>query len=340
MDQITHDTERRHLTEQERLIKRIQLAYENVINKISPLIAADAVQVLIDRRLTELLTEANKNIVTEIKASNQRTWMFSHDKTVAYLDRRLASSAVPLPDGVKQVLYDPNEKALAAFQKRKINGKALSARVWKSTKEMRTMIAAVQEDGIAEGKSARVVAQKLKQQLLNPSVQINPGQGVYKSPMANAMRVARTEMNMANRTADQTSYANRPEIIGYRINLSNTNSKKVRARCELCKGLAGAYPVDFVWSSWHPHCLCYLTPILMPQKQFDQYMKLIARGEDTLEAIEKLRKEAGAITDMPSAFADWVAKNHERVGAWKSKPFWWDSNLKVVETMIPKRAKP
>lgn len=334
MDDIAREAERKHLEEQNRLIKRIEAEYYYVINKISPLISASAVQVLIDRKLNELLIEASKNITAEIILSNQRTWQYSNDKTIAYLDRRLASSAVSLPDSVKKVLYDPNEKALASFQKRKVKGLDLSQRVWKSTKEMRTLIAAVQEDGIAEGKSATKVAQVLRKQLVNPTVQVNPGQGVYKSPLANAMRVARTEMNMANRMADQVAYEANPIILGYRINLSNTNSKKVRARCELCKGLAGEYPVEFVWTMWHPSCLCYKTPILMTREFLDKYNKLIATGQDSKENIEKLRKEAGAISKGPSAFGNWVASNHERVGGWKQPPMWWGDNLKVVKGFI------
>src|SRR5690606_5171936 len=155
------------------------------------------------------------------------------------------------------------KKALATFQKRKVKGLNLSQRVWKSTKEIKTLIANVQGEGIAEGKSVAKVSKELRKQLLNPSVETKPGQGVYKSPMKNAARVARTEMNMANRMADQVAWESNPIILGYRINLSNTSSKKVRARCELCRSLNGDYPVEFVWTGWHPHCLCYKTPILM-----------------------------------------------------------------------------
>src|SRR5690606_5643028 len=101
-------------------------------------------------------------ITAEIILSNERTWQYSNDKTIAYLDRRLESSAVKLPANVKKVLYDPNEKALASFNKRKVKGLDLSQRVWKSSKEMKELIANVQNEGIAEGKSVAKVSKELR----------------------------------------------------------------------------------------------------------------------------------------------------------------------------------
>src|SRR5690606_6624978 len=227
-----------------------------------------------------------------------------------------------------------NEKALEEFQKRKVKGLGLSQRVWKSTKETKKLINKAVKEGIAEGKSAIKISKSLRGQLLNPTVKTDPGQGVYRSPFKNTERLARTEMNIANRMADQVAWEGNPIILGYRINLSNTGSKKVRARCELCRSLKGEYPMDFIWTGWHPHCLCYKTPILMSREYLDKYNKLIATGGDSKAAVAALRKQAGAIESAPSAFSNWVASNHERVGAWKAKPFWWNDNLRVVKAVI------
>ena len=72
----------------------------------------------------------------------------------------------------------------------------------------------------------------------------------------------------------------------------------------------------------------------MTRDYLDKYNKLIATGGDTRENIAKLRNEAGAIDSAPNAFASWIKSNHERVGAWKSKPFWWGDNLRVVKGIM------
>ena len=80
MNDIAREYEQKHLSEQEKLIRKIQREYELVIQRISPLIAADVVQNLLDKRLNEFMREASKNITEHIALSNQRTWMFSQDR--------------------------------------------------------------------------------------------------------------------------------------------------------------------------------------------------------------------------------------------------------------------
>ena len=75
------------------------------------------------------------------------------------------------------------------------------------------------------------------------------GNGVYKSSARNAMRVTRTETNIAYRRADNARWQNMDFVLGQHIELSKSHPKK-----DICDDLVGDYPKDFVFDGWHPQC--------------------------------------------------------------------------------------
>lgn len=79
------------------------------------------------------------------------------------------------------------------------------------------------------------------------------GRGMYKSATKNAMRVTRTETNMAYRQSDQARWRNLDFIIGYHIEPSH-NHEPEDCEPDICEQLKGDYPKDFEWSGWHPQC--------------------------------------------------------------------------------------
>ena len=92
------------------------------------------------------------------------------------------------------------------------------------------------------------------------------------------MRLARTETNMAYRTADQERWQRLDFVIGYRVVLSDNHPEP-----DICndlsakrgeKGNRGVYPKDFVFKGWHPQCRCYVVPILADDKEFDKIQEL------------------------------------------------------------------
>jgi hypothetical protein len=132
------------------------------------------------------------------------------------------------------------------------------------------------QNGIKEGKSAEEIQKGLRGYLNEPdklfrrvrnretgelelskaAQKYHPGQGVYRSAKANAMRLARTEITAAYRRAEWESYQNNPLIIGYEICLSNNhttlkNGKPIPLK-DICDELAGVYPKSFLWTGWHP----------------------------------------------------------------------------------------
>lgn len=129
-------------------------------------------------------------------------------------------------------------------------------------------------------------------------------QGVYKSAAKNAMRLARTETNIAYRRADHERWQQMDFILGIRVQCSENHRKKM-PKGDICDRLAGDYPKDFVFDGWHPQCFCYATPILPD----DDELERIADARDE----GKPYKPKGVIRDYPEGFKEWVRENEEKL---------------------------
>lgn len=153
------------------------------------------------------------------------------------------------------------------------------------------------------------------------------GRGVYRSSYKNAMRLTRTETNMAYRTADQERWQRLDFIIGYRVVLSDNHPEP-----DICndlsakrseKGSRGVYPKDFVFKGWHPQCRCYVVPILADEKEFDKIQEAILNDEPIPES-------KGVIREPNKYFQDWWMKNKKRVSEAQSLPYWVKDNPKYT----------
>lgn len=154
------------------------------------------------------------------------------------------------------------------------------------------------------------------------------GRGVYRSSYKNAMRLARTETNMAYRTADQERWRQLDFVIGYRVVLSDNHPEP-----DICndlsarrgeKGSRGVYPKDFVFKGWHPQCRCYVVPILADEKEFDKIQEAILNDEPIPES-------KSAIREPNKYFQDWWKSNKSRVAEAQSLPYWVKDNPKYAK---------
>ncbi len=154
------------------------------------------------------------------------------------------------------------------------------------------------------------------------------GRGVYRSSYKNAMRLARTETNMAYRTADQERWRQLDFVIGYRVVLSDNHPEP-----DICndlsarrgeKGSRGVYPKDFVFKGWHPQCRCYVMPILADEKEFDKIQEAILNDEPIPES-------KGVIREPNKYFQDWWKSNKSRVAEAQSLPYWVKDNPKYTK---------
>jgi len=134
-----------------------------------------------------------------------------------------------------------------------------------------------------------------------------PGAGQYRSSYKNAMRLTRTETAMAYRKAEHLRWQSLDFILGYEVKRSHKMFP-----CDLCDSLQGKYPKDFVFTGWHPQCMCYTVPILMNYNDF----------WDTMDSdgIDKSKY----ISNTPSGFNKWVSNNQERIE--KAPPYFITEN--------------
>lgn len=157
------------------------------------------------------------------------------------------------------------------------------------------------------------------------------GQGVYKSSAKNAMRLTRTETNIAYRRADHERWMNEEFVIGQRIQLSQKHPEK-----DICDKLQGDYPKDFVFDGWHPQCFCFATPILLPDSETDFMEDWFLEGKDW-EGELKRRAEARMVRDYPEGFKDWVAEHAEDIQAARKRgtePYFIRNNAAIVDRFM------
>ncbi len=154
------------------------------------------------------------------------------------------------------------------------DGLHLPERLYNLDLEARRVIGDEVTKAIATGASSRALAAAIAPHLTAEGVGENPKDNVrYK-----AMRIARTEINVAYREGTVASATN-PDgtlksyisAVGFRLSASHPRI----CICDLYAGQdnglgAGNYLPEDVPTAPHPHCLCYLVTILaaLPDQQF------------------------------------------------------------------------
>lgn len=168
---------------------------------------------------------------------------------------------------------------------------------------------------------------------------MHTGRGVYRSSYKNAMRLTRSEINMAYRESDWERWQQLEFVVGFEVHRSN---HRPEFKCPLCERLSGRYPKNFKFVGWHPQCRCYVTPVIMDDDTFDKNelsdLKAAMKGKK-----QPAHKQAkNAVTEMPEAFTKWAAETAEKVKngdmTMKSVPYFIRDNF--VGGDITKGVKP
>lgn len=160
------------------------------------------------------------------------------------------------------------------------------------------------------------------------------GPGYYKSSAQNAMRVARTETNIAYRRADQARWEQMDFVLGQRVQLSRSHPKK-----DICDKLAGDYPSDFVFDGWHPQCFCFVTPILVDEDEMQKVTEAFMRGETYVPKGKRIK-------DYPENFKSWVRENESNIAAARERgtePYFIRNNAAAIDDILdptPKKLTP
>ena len=275
-----------------------------------------------------------------IETGSRRQWLFACHKN----DEFIASiiDTTKLTKGRLQKMQDRNLDALQSFQARKVGGMSLAERVWKYTEQYKAQIELGLDVGLGEGRSAAQLSRDLRQNLQDPNrlfrrvrdkrgnLQLSkaakafhPGQGVYRSSYKNAMRLTRSEINMAYREADHLRWQQLDFVVGFEVHRSNHEPK---CKCVLCERLVGKYPKWFKFKGWHPQCLCYATAILIDEDDFDK--QELSDLKSALKGTEYRKLSAkNEVTELPDGFKDWVAENEAKQANWASTPYFIKDNF-------------
>ena len=234
-----------------------------------------------------------------------------------------------------------NQEAMDSFFSRKDShgGLNLSQKVWKYTGQFKEEMELALSASLGQGDSASTVSRHVRQYLREPdrlfrrirdaegnlklskrAAAYHPGRGEYRSSYKNAMRLTRTETNMAYRAADCDRWSRIPFVVGMEVKRSNNPFG-----CDVCEALKGKYPKDFVFTGWHPQCRCYIVPVLASEEERMAYHRAVLNGEDVSDFHFKWE-----ITEPHEGFRKWMSENQERIEGARSLPYWMRDNGKYV----------
>lgn len=274
------------------------------------------------KKADSVVSSLSSSIYDVILTGTSAEWKKSNEITDQMVKELFKSRGADI-DKIKNSdvvdLFNNHDKALDAFQKRKINGLSLSDKVWNMAEyhRLETQLAL----SIEKGESAAELARKVKKCLNEPdklfrrvrdkygelrlsknAKSYHPGAGAYRSSVRNAQRLARTEINMAYREAEMQRFNELDFIVGFEVKRSTHPYP-----CDICESHKGKYPKDFKFNGWHPNCRCYVIPILNTQEEFDKQSEAILNGESYSSS------SSNEVFDLPAGFKKWFGDNLGRI---------------------------
>lgn len=289
-----------------------------------------------NKKVDDLLFTFGQDINLTIVNGIRGQWELSIEKNAEVIHKHYGGK---VSETVNRMIYDPQAAALEEFINKKTAGLRLSDRVLKYSGQFKAQIEQNLYAGISEGKSAATMARDQVSYMQNPEPLFrrvrytnskgkstlrlskpaqkyyqdlgSPGQGVYRSPYKNFMRITRDVTNDSYRQSDMVRYQSLPFVLGYEVNLSNNHP-----RVDICDDLKGTYPKTFVWLKWHIQCLCNCTAKLASPEEYDVYEQAI------LDGTEKNFIFSGVVKSTPDNFNSYVQKNTGSMDNWKRKPDW------------------
>lgn len=283
-------------------------------------------------RVNKMLADLATGVAKVISAGSESEWMLAEQKNDALVRRLFGEN---MPKALEDRFLARNLEALRAFQSRKVEGLSLSRRVWNHTHHFKNEMEMALDVAIADGRSAQELSRDVRKYLEEPDMLFrrvrdvrgqlhlsknaalyHPGQGKYRSSYKNAMRMARTETNMAYREADFERWQSLDFIVGMEIKRSNHPYD-----CPTCGPLAGTYPKQFKFRGWHPQCRCYAVAVLATAAERDRMAEMILNGQDPGSLLS-----ANVVDHMPGNYTSWILQNEDRLLRAKSLPYFIKDN--------------
>lgn len=343
------DFDRQHRKRVEQYLRRVEKLFNDLIESIvfSSLPATLKEGLFqfrkypkITKYIEEVFSQFNSDLRELITVSTAYSWNVGDLKNDALKLATLNSISGKIPtdllNKLKEAPMPRNAEALKAFQERKIGKFTISDRVWSITQNTKKELEFALDLGLSEGKSAQQLAREIKKYLREPdrlyrrvrdkhgnltlsknAKAYKPGQGVYRSSMANAVRLTKEENNIAYRESDQLRIMQNNDIVGYQIQLSNAH--KI---VDICDDLKGFYPKNFIWKGWHIGCICQRFTVRKTDKEIiDEINKGINLPPE---------RSDNYISDVPEQFKTYMDENRAKMEGWKTQPSFMVDNKKFL----------
>lgn len=272
------------------------------------------------QRLNDLIASWRKDLSAIITTGTSKEWGNSNLTQDLLADKVLSYYYGKEHDRRIRKYYQTNPDSLKAFQQRKDKGMNLSQKIWKQGEDYISGLEAALSVGIQKGMSAVTLSKRVSKYLQDFDLLRKDYKQKYgkETDCLNceyrSIRLARSEINMAYRTAEQKRWEQFDFVVGYEIKLSHVHHVKM-PHGDICDTLAGKYPKDFKWTGWHPNDMCYAIPIL--------------KTEDEFFELDETSESENAVSDVPDSLKEWVIENEERIEQARIRgtlPYWLRDN--------------
>lgn len=282
------------------------------------------------KRIRDLQERFVEDIGAVIYSGTSEEWKNSNEVQDLLANKVLQTYGATIGKKNYEILYQPNNNALKAFQQRKDKGFTISDKLWNQSTLYKQELEEAISCAIQKGTSAIILSKQISKYLLDfPQLQKDYKERFGKASQSmdceyRSIRLAASEINMAYRQAENLRWQQMDFVVGYEIKLSNNHTCNGKPFQDICDILAGKYPKDFQWTGWHPLCRCYKIPILKTEEEFWEWD---GRSEATTASVNEVK-------DVPDAFKKWVLDNQERISTAKKRntlPYFLRDNKSVYQ---------
>lgn len=278
------------------------------------------------KRIRDLQERFVEDIQAVIQRGTSEEWKNSNEVQDLLANKVLQTYGATIGKKNYEILYQPNNDALKAFQQRKDKGFTISDKLWNQSTLYKQELEEAISCAIQKGTSAITLSKQISKYLLDfPQLQKDYNERFGKATRSmdceyRSIRLAASEINMAYRQAENLRWQQMDFVVGYEIKLSNNHTCNGKPFQDICDILAGKYPKDFQWTGWHPLCRCYKIPILKTEEEFWEWD---GRSEASTASVNEVK-------DVPDSFKKWINENIQRAKSWDSAPYFIRDNDKYI----------
>lgn len=328
--------EQQHLQKLFQQEGQIKYLFDDFVRRVGPLLAkwsnhgGDRVWIKntrVENAIDKELAGLHASLLSFITDATVQSWNRGNRKADDLVRSYIEGMSVS--EALQNKMFSRNADALNALLRRKDNnGFTVSERVWNVAGGMKDNLEYYLSSGVSVGRPAALISQDVRQ-LLNepdrrfrrvrneegklvmskPMAAYHPGRGVYRSAYKNALRLTATQTNIGYRQADHDRWQKMDFVLGIEVKRSNNN----HGPCKICDAMVGKYPKGFVFTGFHPFCICYATPIMMNQEEFADFL------------LDERIPERKIITSLPAEAAKFIRDNEEQLS--RTKPYWYKDNF-------------